>query len=947
MKVHTSKTQEKNSQSPQSESAHLESGGESTYQMLDKRPETTAHQKIQEAANGSQRVSQLRALQDKVNNSPQVKQAAQLQAIASKGSVPQQPIQKAKNDTGLPDNLKEGMESISNVSLDDVNVIHNSSEPAQLQAHAFAQGTDIHVAPGQEKHLPHEAWHVVQQKQGRVQPTKQLKGKVNINDDEGLEREADEMGAKALQTGKSTAKPIQQKSTGSSVTQLKIQTAQVYGITHLVKMVDGSLYNEDFLSNEGRQMNDGDVIEIETQSKIGSRRGPNQESYKEEDKDGPQHYMWYQVKSVNGEPIAEPFYIREDTFTPVNASSSSEVSSSGTSDFMKDASGGILDSIASGSGITGDYGDRSLVGAPKEYSGNHMDREGGAKLNNAYFDIGEGANIGLGGLKMMDARAKWKDGDKAEAVATGLEGAGQTIHGGAKLTKGIALLNGGNSTTWTKVGDVGAAFGDGLSCIGGMITTFKSVKDAWADRKSSTTSEKVDSAADIAGGVLGVATSGVNTAKDVIKIGSEVGSQGFRSLSSTQATQHIANLAQAAAIMGIVTGSIQMIHGFYQGVEAFKRAGQVHKVKESITSALISLSTEKIPAIEDQRKSLAADLYSKVQSAEANREEIMAQGETAMNEIVASLEELQQSLTQLEAFYNEYAPTMDAMTKIQSRNMERAGLKIASNAAGVASGALLLSGVGAPIAVGVAAIGGIIALGSAGVQYSRNKAAKRAFGVASKLDDSGQPSKNADPEPSYRTMESRMFKNYYRNLKRTMNGDKSFEGLTKDETREVKQFGWNDKKARLKSEDRHEVRSISEVDGLGDAVKKERWIQVRTARGKVTHNEKPKGMEWLRMATTGSAHKSKTSMESSAAELADALYNLGMGSFSEGKFIDCKVNPLDDGGDRPDMQSLKNHTSSELLKAADITDKKWQAWLKSTGGDVTKMKESIKKHVSR
>lgn len=107
-------------------------------------------------------------------------------------------IQK-KNNTGLPDNLKSGIESLSGYSMDDVKVHYNSSKPAQLQAHAYAQGTDIHLAQGQEKHLPHEAWHVVQQKQGRVKPTRQLKSKVAINDDFGLEREADLMGAKALQ----------------------------------------------------------------------------------------------------------------------------------------------------------------------------------------------------------------------------------------------------------------------------------------------------------------------------------------------------------------------------------------------------------------------------------------------------------------------------------------------------------------------------------------------------------------------------------------------------------------------------------------------------------------------------------------------------------------------------------------------------------------------------
>jgi hypothetical protein len=107
-------------------------------------------------------------------------------------------IQKKANNTGLPNQLKSGIESLSGHSMDDVKVHYNSSKPAQLNAHAYAQGTDIHVASGQEKHLPHEAWHVVQQKQGRVRPTMQLKAKVNINDDKSLEKEADVMGARAL-----------------------------------------------------------------------------------------------------------------------------------------------------------------------------------------------------------------------------------------------------------------------------------------------------------------------------------------------------------------------------------------------------------------------------------------------------------------------------------------------------------------------------------------------------------------------------------------------------------------------------------------------------------------------------------------------------------------------------------------------------------------------------
>ncbi|WEJ98730.1 MAG: DUF4157 domain-containing protein [Candidatus Sphingomonas phytovorans] len=121
---------------------------------------------------------------------PRHAQLTQLKAI----------LQRKPNRTGLPDRLKSGVEALSGVSMDQVQVHYNSAEPAQLNAHAYAQGTDIHLAPGQAHNLPHEAWHVAQQAQGRVQATTQLASGVPINDDTGLEREADVMGAQALAT---------------------------------------------------------------------------------------------------------------------------------------------------------------------------------------------------------------------------------------------------------------------------------------------------------------------------------------------------------------------------------------------------------------------------------------------------------------------------------------------------------------------------------------------------------------------------------------------------------------------------------------------------------------------------------------------------------------------------------------------------------------------------
>ena len=185
------------------------SQGEMEY--IDSRVSTFQLVQLQAAADDHGNRNRITQLQSKATLLTSSSKIAQLQAKSySRMSSKQSPIvQREENKTGLPDDLKSGMESISGVSLNDVKVHRNSDKPAQLQAHAFAQGTDIHLGPGQDKHLPHELGHVVQQKEGRVKPTLQLKGKVNINDDSGLEKEADVLGQKAVQNGGQEIDPIQ------------------------------------------------------------------------------------------------------------------------------------------------------------------------------------------------------------------------------------------------------------------------------------------------------------------------------------------------------------------------------------------------------------------------------------------------------------------------------------------------------------------------------------------------------------------------------------------------------------------------------------------------------------------------------------------------------------------------------------------------------------------
>lgn len=294
-------------QAPENKNSHtavfsLKKDATPLVTFSDKRPQSVVQGKLQEMA----------------ANNPRVKKTMQLQEAAYKHTL-QRAAAKTGSKTNLPEHIKTATEQLSGYAMNDVTVHYNSHLPAQLQAHAYAQGADIHLAPGQETQLPHEAWHVVQQKQGRVQPTTSTREGIRLNNDSALEKEADTMGATALQGKPETATTLKTVASPSisiqpKVIQRVIKDVGVTGITHLVSLKDGSLYQKDYLSNEVAEVGEGDVVEIETSGAIRSRRGPNQETFNEVDATGPQWYVWYPVLSLNNGAVTPHTYIREDTF---------------------------------------------------------------------------------------------------------------------------------------------------------------------------------------------------------------------------------------------------------------------------------------------------------------------------------------------------------------------------------------------------------------------------------------------------------------------------------------------------------------------------------------------------------------------------------------------------------------------------------------------------------
>jgi len=218
----------------------------------------------------SSQVRRLAEMQEMVNNSPRmVAQRKQLESIFTIPWQGQRPAQaeltqnkfnaKAapaplkgeptplQNNTGLPDDLKAGIEELSGIAMDDVQVNYNSSKPAGLQAFAYTHGKEIHVAPSQDKYLPHEAWHVVQQAQGRVKPTAQAMG-VPINNEPSLEREAETMGNKATVHAKrgerrrnNDAKPVRGKAAARhspARTSLAVCRGEKYGLRTISQLTE-------------------------------------------------------------------------------------------------------------------------------------------------------------------------------------------------------------------------------------------------------------------------------------------------------------------------------------------------------------------------------------------------------------------------------------------------------------------------------------------------------------------------------------------------------------------------------------------------------------------------------------------------------------------------------------------------------------------------------------
>ncbi|MFM2376365.1 MAG: hypothetical protein RLZZ165_1462 [Bacteroidota bacterium] len=953
------------------------------------RPEIVARKKLQEGINNSPQVQQFRALQLAANNSPQVKAAAQLQRVATAANAAAvqrkqremeqgggaDSAQLKDKDTGLPTQLKAGIEHMSGMSMDNVKVHYNSSEPAQLQAHAFAQGENIHVAPGQEKHLGHEAWHVVQQKQGRVQPTTQMKGTVPINDDAGLEREADIKGAEAASVGGNVLqnKTFTSLSNPSAPTQLKVAqlisgerkianiqnlTAPPAGYQAILDQINSKLPSIPVEDRERIGQKTDDTTESRFEKTATFKARMVREAQKLLDAlNGYTSQKAATIAAVEGWLGEKAGNIKRNQTILANFKALTPIQKTrafrtmGQKAYYDDVSTwktflspsfnelivGIRQAtqVAPDAAVEADAGESnrsemasgvfeaasSITEAVGELDGGKDDKGNDQTLADVNPNLGAiqgGADLATGAFGIYSAVNDFRDPeagkfDKAKAVVSGVDSAGSMVSGAWDIAGAIDKIKNPLEKDQNAVAQSGiaGAVSSGLTAVTGTLDLLETGYNYFS-KDGKTSGEMTEGALEIGSKAASLGKSGADLGKSIL------------SAAGTTTGATVTALGTASAALGVITGTIDMVIGVVQIVRAALSNNDIKKGEAAQATMVQGINTALIQTLEEMKVSRNAKAYSS---------------------LIREMRRLRKVLAEIKAVENEFGPAMKAMKMVNGRKMERGALKTVSGALAVTGSALTLSGVGAPVGIAIAAVAGLISLGGLAVNWRRNEAANRLTKIAGMLTDSGTVTdQRAAEAPGFRTMENRIYKYYYKHLDQVIDREAPAD-MTEDEFTDIQRFNWQEKKDRVPKEKVTTLQPGKDASSLGDTEKRNTWV--KKGSGKAVKSERPDSWSWenFKLETSASAHKSKQAEEASKEEITDAVYRLGSSSWNGTEFVPAPLVLLGGGGE--EAKAYAHITLTSLLSAASITPAKWKSWkakadLKPTPADQeTEMRKSI------
>lgn len=172
------------------------------------------------------------------------------QAVIQKAEEKQRRQQ--PNLTGIPTQMKLDFERRSGLSFDDVRVHYNSDKPRKIGALAYTQIPQVHIGPGQERHLRHELGHVVQQKTMNIVSNTSSVG-YEINNDPKLEEHADSIFKHSIKANPVTPRPVIQGKFADNLTVQKIMehlTANYQILPVIQTVIKGELERLEIESEE-------------------------------------------------------------------------------------------------------------------------------------------------------------------------------------------------------------------------------------------------------------------------------------------------------------------------------------------------------------------------------------------------------------------------------------------------------------------------------------------------------------------------------------------------------------------------------------------------------------------------------------------------------------------------------------------------------------------------
>jgi len=567
-----------NSATPVQAPKEASSLGETEY--VDARASTFQYIQLQAAADDQGKGNRITQLQSKASQFTTFSQVAQLQAKRDSKMSSAHPhvVQREENKTGLPDGLKSGMESISGFSLDDVKVYRNSDKPAQLQAYAYAQGTNIHLGPGQEKHLPHELGHVVQQKQGRVKATTQLKGTVSINDNDGLETEADLLGNKALAFA------------GNENTTLQKKAIPNINIAQLKKWKDGhelAASDPDFKQHRPRWVEDV------------SPPAPA----KQEPAPAPAPTPAPGPADAGGLAPAPPVPVPATAPTPTPAPTIEKTYSDAdrakvdaeiarinkeSPDLISDQASELIGSIGDGiKAETTQYTVKELVDGEEKEVTHNLDgtKEEARDPGDAEKAAGILASIGSSVaffVQVQNLRTQWSGSSNWEKAGLASEVAESGMRVGASVSSAVENSQeadkAGSGELAKQVGE-GMGLADGLSAIKNGVQTIYKIYQAYNEAKDAaeySQDEKNVQKAEILQGLIETAGKTVSTIKGIADM---IG-------------QGSGPLASAVPGLGAALSAVDLAIGIYEFIKTRKIAAEMKKMAEEAIAAKDAKSAE-------------------------------------------------------------------------------------------------------------------------------------------------------------------------------------------------------------------------------------------------------------------------------------------------------------------------------------------------------------------